>query len=414
MTISAEVLEGSSVAIAPRTRSVPRGCKGGGLRMLYFYRRWNSGTNQAVLEAWRRCHPEDEVTAIDVDTLLEGGSRTLIKLASLPRLLRQGGLAAIAPGWGRWGDAIKRSARHARRVSHVVARIQQSANYDISLSMGTTIPVLHPKRPHFVYTDHTIRANLHYVDGERKVDLWRECLPFEEDLIRRARMVFTMSRHVSRSLVEQYGLPLQKVMQVNAGCNTPSPPNLDPRRFEHLRILFIGARRESKGGPTLVKAFRKVRQRLPGASLTIVGCTPPASGPGIHVVGRASQEEVSSYLGRAACFCMPSRWEPFGIAYLEAMRAGLPVIASDLGAAPDFVIDGETGYRVDPADDELLAARLEELLRAPSRCREIGERGRALVQSQYTWERTVGKMRELIQDCVAGLSARHQETAGQM
>lgn len=386
MTISAEVLEGSSVAIAPRPRSVPRGVKGEGLRMLYFYRRWNSGTNQAVLEAWRHCHPEDELTAIDVDTLVEGGA----KPSSIWRFF---------------------PVCCARRVSHEVARIQRSASYDISLSMGTTIPVLLPKRPHFIYTDHTIRANLYYTGGERKVVLWCECLPFEEDLLRRARTVFTMSRHVSRSLDKQYGLPLQKVMQVNAGCNTPSVRNVDPRRFERLSILFIGARWESKGGPTLLKAFRKVRQRLPGASLTIVGCTPPVSEPGIHVVGRASPEEVSSHLGRATCFCMPSRWEPFGIAYLEAMRAGLPVIASDLGAAPDFVIDGETGYRIDPADDELLAARLKELLRAPSRCREIGERGRALVQSQYTWERTVGKMREHIQDCVSGLSARHQEKA---
>jgi glycosyltransferase involved in cell wall biosynthesis len=82
---------------------------------------------------------------------------------------------------------------------------------------------------------------------------------------------------------------------------------------------------------------------------------------------------------------MPSRREPFGIAYLEALRAGLPVVSLDLGAVPDFVVNGTTGYRVAVGDMEGLVARLQELLVDPARCQQMGEAGRKMVAERYTW-----------------------------
>ncbi len=360
------------------------------MRMLYLYLGWGSGANQALLDAWRAGSPEVEITAHDLNEMLFVG--LLAKLRGLPHALRRGGLAALIPGEGRFTDAVKRSIWYMKRISKAVERIQESQDFDLSLSLGTVIPNLRPKCPHFVYTDVPIRANAYYPEGNQMLNLWRECISYEEESLRKASMVFTMGSHAARSLVEQYGLAQEKVMCVNAGCNVPSPDRVDPHRFERQNVLFVGVDWQRKGGPQLIKAFTEARKRYPGATLTIVGCSPKISLPGVEVVGRVPQGDVPKYLSQASCFCMVSRREPFGIAYIEAMRAGLPVIASDLGAAPDFVIEGETGYRVDPDDTDALADRLGELLSNPKRCYSMGHRGRALVQSRYTWERTQRKM----------------------
>ena len=146
-------------------------------------------------------------------------------------------------------------------------------------------------------------------------------------------------------------------------------------------------------------------RRCPRATLTVVGADPSIDVPGVEVVGRVPQHQVSDYLGKAAVFCMPTRREAFGIVYLEAMRAGLPVVATDICAIPDFVLEGQTGYRVSVDDVDSLAARLEQLISDPQECRRMGERGRALVESKYTWARTQQMMWAAIRSALESESA---------
>jgi glycosyltransferase involved in cell wall biosynthesis len=358
--------------------------------MLYLYRGWNSGTNQAVLSAWRTGSSEVEIQAYDLDVSLFSG--VLAKLRALPCAVRRGGVNALMPGQGRLVDAAKRSAWCMERIAKEVDKLQNADGHSFSLAIGTVTPNLSPKRSHFIYTDLTIRANAYYPEGAERLRLWQECIPYEEESLRKATVVFTMSDHVTRSLIEQYGLPQERVVRVNGGTNSPISECSDVARYSKRNILFVGVQWELKGGPQLVEAFRIVRKRYPGTTLTIVGCTPDVTDPGIEVVGRVPQERIRHYLNSASCFCMVSRREAFGIAYIEAMHAGLPVIASDLGATPDFVLNGETGYRVHHDDVCALAERIGELLCDPGKCQRMGEQAKRLVQSEYTWERTQRKM----------------------
>jgi glycosyltransferase involved in cell wall biosynthesis len=86
------------------------------------------------------------------------------------------------------------------------------------------------------------------------------------------------------------------------------------------------------------------------------------------------------------------------------MAAGLPVIASNPGAAPDFVIDGENGYTVDPWNVQQPACRMEPLIDDPHRAREMGQNGRRLVEAHYTWKRTQSEMWKAIQRRLKGSS----------
>ncbi len=373
------------------------------MRLLFLHRGWMSGISQSLLQAWRSEVPNLDIAVHDVCPL---ESRTNgHRIRAVPVALRRGGLRVFSRGEGYFTDAVKRSAWCMKTVIGTVQEIVKRTEYDFSLSLSTIVPGVNSDRPHFIYTDMTILANQYYPGGSTQVDLWEECLPYERQGLEHATMVFTMSDHITRSLVEQYGLSPAKIQRVNAGYNVPACSIPDPKRWSRQQIVFVGVDWERKGGPELLHAFTRVRRSCPRATLLIVGCRPRIDEPGVEIAGPASQAKVSEYLGGSTVFCMPSWREPFGIAYLEAMAAGLPVIASNLGAAPDFVIDGETGYTVDPGDVQQLADRMEQLISDPQRAREMGQTARGLVETNFTWKRTQTRMWTAIQSALKDRSA---------
>jgi glycosyltransferase involved in cell wall biosynthesis len=103
--------------------------------------------------------------------------------------------------------------------------------------------------------------------------------------------------------------------------------------------------------------------------------------------GWLNQEELPQLYLEADICVVPSVWpEPFGIVALEAMAAGKPVIASNVGGLKTIVRDNETGFLVPPLDSDALLQKLEILLDDPHRRSEMGKRARQLVAEQYTWE----------------------------
>ncbi len=102
--------------------------------MLYLYRGWNSGTNRAVLDAWRAGGQDLEIVAHDVDAIAL--SRVSARARALAHALRRGGLRVLLPGSGRFSDAIKRSAWCMERIREAVEKIQESDRFNVSLSVG--------------------------------------------------------------------------------------------------------------------------------------------------------------------------------------------------------------------------------------------------------------------------------------
>lgn len=96
--------------------------------------------------------------------------------------------------------------------------------------------------------------------------------------------------------------------------------------------------------------------------------------------------DVSDHLSEFDIFCLISKWEGFPRSILEAMRAGLPVIASNVAGVRESVEDGETGYLVPVGDDQTLAARLAALIDQPDLRRAMGDKGRAKFESRFTFD----------------------------
>jgi glycosyltransferase involved in cell wall biosynthesis len=248
-----------------------------------------------------------------------------------------------------------------------------------------------PRVPHFVYTDHTYLANLQYKDFNPRQMVASIWIELEKQIYRNATLTFVRSSNIEHSLIEQYGHPADKVICVYAGSNVHVDGQSTRQKAYHGKeILYVGIDWERKGGPELIQAFQRVLAKHPDASLTIIGASPKVEVPNCTVLGRLPPEEVATHYENATLFCLPTHLEPFGIAFLEAMQARLPVVGTRIGAIPDFVQDGWNGYLVEPGDVQGLTEALLKLLDDPERCREFGERGFALTQDRYSWE-AVGK-----------------------
>jgi glycosyltransferase involved in cell wall biosynthesis len=300
------------------------------------------------------------------------------------------------------------------RVRELALSAHSDWKADCSFQTQSIFDCSCPSVPHYIYTDHTYESCKEYpaygkhfwapIRNEWLIDL-------ERNIYRNAECVFTWSRNVENILIQQYGISRRNVLCVRAGSNTSqgglSKIRLDVHRHSSKRVLFVGREWERKGGDTLIKAFQEVRETHPDATLKIVGCNPKIREPYVSIYPDSTLEEMESHYATASLFCLPTNLEPFGIVFLEAMAAGLPIIGLRLGAAPDFIIENQTGFMVEPGDVDGLASQITHLLSNPEMCYSLGMNGRSLVVEKYTWEKTCKlmalKMTENRLSCCIGL-----------
>ncbi|HEX8475842.1 MAG TPA: glycosyltransferase [Pyrinomonadaceae bacterium] len=193
-----------------------------------------------------------------------------------------------------------------------------------------------------------------------------------------------------------------------------------PRDVEGRRFVTIVAnlRLEVKDHPTFLRAARRVREAVPEAAFVLAGegelterlrSLAAELGLGerdVFFTGRC--ERIAELLAASDVCVLSSKAEGFSNAILEYMAAGRPVVATDVGGARETVVEGETGYLVAAGDDEALATRIVELLKDTKRAREMGERGRLIVEEKFSCaaqlERTEKLYERLLASAVASVA----------
>ncbi len=163
-------------------------------------------------------------------------------------------------------------------------------------------------------------------------------------------------------------------------------------------ILFVGRLEKRKGFRHLLRAYPLIKKSIPDARLLVVGAySEKDKAPfvryvrqhkirGVHFIGYVSPEELPRYYHTATVFCAPSTgFESFGIILLEAMAAGLPIVASDITGYRSVVEQGVEGLLVPPEDQSLLACALIDLLSDPERRAQMTSAGRCKA-AQYDWD----------------------------
>jgi phosphatidylinositol alpha-mannosyltransferase len=181
----------------------------------------------------------------------------------------------------------------------------------------------------------------------------------------------------------------------------------DAEPFEELRdgtlnILFVGRFEERKGLIHLLKAYHRLRKRKVDARLLVVGAGPKEREyrrfvglRGIRDVewlGRVDDEAKVRYFASADIYCAPNTGqESFGIVLLEAMAAGVPIVASDIHGFKRVVERNVQGILVEPRNPRALAAALYALARDPDLRHEMGEAGRERAP-EFTWDRVTERI----------------------
>jgi glycosyltransferase involved in cell wall biosynthesis len=254
---------------------------------------------------------------------------------------------------------------------------------------------LHAEAPIVTFEDMTLVQALK--QGEPPYDSlheagarrWRER---QRRIYAESRGCCLASSWAAASVIQDYGIPAEKVHVVGLGRNIDVEPA--ERDWGVPRFLFVGADWRRKRGDAVLSAFATVRERHPEATLDLVGNHPPVDAAGVIGHGRlplGSREGQRSYfelLRRATCFLMPSRHEPFGIAYLDAGASGLPSIGTTVGGAPEAI--GEGGVVVDPDDPDALPTAMLRLA-APATARQLGERALRHAEA-CTWRATAERL----------------------
>ena len=205
-----------------------------------------------------------------------------------------------------------------------------------------------------------------------------------------AAAIFVMSTSARESLIGEYDVEPSRITVVGGGLNFDALP--EPRALVAAPVvLFVGREFERKGGEFLLQAFETVRTEVPEAALHIAGVRLSASGPGVIVHGRLGRNRLAELYRGSRVFCMPSRYEPWGLVFPEAMSYGIPCVGTTVQAIPEILDHGKAGLLVAPEDPQALAQALIALLRrrpgpAARRC------WRRRVQSELLWDHVAERM----------------------
>ena len=179
---------------------------------------------------------------------------------------------------------------------------------------------------------------------------------------------------------------------------------------DSLLVLCVSNFFTYKGHADLVEAAARLVPSFPGVTFLLVGRESGALeatrslvarlGLGGHIRFLDSRTDVPALLRAADLFVHPSHQEGFSNAILEAMAAGLPVVACDVGGNPEAVVDGVTGRLVPPRDPKALASAMAEILADPVKGSSMGEAGRQRATVQFSLGRMVAEVEAMYESLV--------------
>lgn len=216
---------------------------------------------------------------------------------------------------------------------------------------------------------------------------YRPHYEIEKRAFEKAAAIVTFSESTRQSMLQDYDIDSSKVRVIYPGVNLAlfslpeSPAKVTHRPFT---ILFIGGDFERKGGHDLLAVF--LQGFANDAELHLVTTAPiHCNHPKVHIHRQieAYTPEWLQLYHQADVFVMPTYSEPFGWVFIEAMAAGLPIIATAISAIPEMVRHEETGLLIQPGDRPALAQSLRTLMNNPQLRSTMGLRARQLATQKF-------------------------------
>jgi glycosyltransferase involved in cell wall biosynthesis len=235
---------------------------------------------------------------------------------------------------------------------------------------------------------------------------WDRCMEFEAQIHHNAAFTFTYTEFTRQAIINDYGLPPEKVIWAGAGTNLKLS-SLEGKRWDRQVALFVGYEFERKGGYAVLGAWDEVRRKLPKAELWIVGPKFAPRGvdkPGVKFFGLMNdRQQLSRMFFDATTFVMPSQFDPCPHVLRESMGYGMPCITSTQGALPEIIRNNQNGRSVPVGDSQAIADALIHLLGNPEEAERMGRYGFDLVNNVFSWEKVVERMHPYLEAAARGL-----------
>lgn len=331
------------------------------------------------------------IEVVDVGLIYPRAVRTALKAANARRVD------------GRWVSMWKHSTLARRYGEASLARGLRENPCDVVLQIQDLAPV---PAPFLILQDLSYDVLFDHLDSDGRLvhfpSLSRGDLERLRDrqrgMYERAAGVVAMSQWFADHLVTVSGVPRERVHVVNPGASAAwtgqeVPDAVRQRRLDgpRRRLLLVGKDFFTKSGPQVVAALAQLRAEVdPEITLTVVGPTewpmPGEIPPGVTFLGRQPIDAMAGIYDDHDVFVMPSRFEGFGIALVEALARGLPCVARKAFAMPEIVEPGRNGALVDTDDSAELAGVIARLLSDDSVFARTAADA-AAVRGHYSWER---------------------------
>ncbi len=228
-----------------------------------------------------------------------------------------------------------------------------------------------------------------------------------------------------------WGIPRSRLLTLPMAIERADVTGGDGPRFRASLTLGdgpvvgqLGALDPNKGTPDLIRAVDRLNaSRATSITLLLAGTATPEfeaflaedgmkDRPWLRLLGPIAQDRVPDFYASLDVFAMPSRTDSFGIVYLEAWANSKPVVAAMAGGVPEVVTDGETGLLVPFGDVPALATAIGGLVDDRQLATRLGDAGRALVDSGFTWDDRYRTLRDRVTRLIADRRGARSATVG--
>jgi glycogen synthase len=247
-----------------------------------------------------------------------------------------------------------------------------------------------------VSTIHATEAGRHsgWVSGS----ISRQVHAVESWLVRESDSLITCSASMSDEITELFGPGLAETTVIRNGIDAARWPFATRRPHTGpAELLYVGRLEYEKGVHDVIAALPRIRRTHPGTTLTIAGTGTQQDWligqarkhrvlKATRLVGHCDHDELLALLHRADAAVLPSYYEPFGLAALEAAAAGTPLVTSNIGGLGEAVINGQTGVSRPPRDVAGLAAAVRTVLDDPHAAQQRARAARERLTSDFDWQ----------------------------
>ena len=291
-----------------------------------------------------------------------------------------------------------------------------SGRYRVITSLQTTLALSLPAHPEW---DENIEFRRNFVEP---------MVALERYLLERSHGIHSISAGIWTEVESVYGLRLERSRVGLARLGLPDWSAMAETGMPHdasaaasgksLTVLFVGRLEQRKGIDVLLEVVPELCARFPHVEFVIAGDdtipvdgtttyrkifeagNPELTGASVRFLGRVSEEMLRTLYASCDIFVAPSRFESFGLIYVEAMIYGKPVIGCEVGGIPEVVADGVNGILVQPGSGEALKAAIRSLLEDQALRQKMGRAGRERYLQMFSADRMAADCIVFYRQCV--------------